>query len=605
MDKPFFTIHFFDVLKNIRTIIQNLSTQVLLWGSLVACLLIVYNLGFFISPNVRSFLQVAYNLLIVMMFFAYSARLFLMQRKMLSRNRWIAHIALLLLLFAISSARVFYVSYIAKEQLQIPAFFATNYILFAAFVLVFLVEASRSSMELLKPAQNPATLIIFSFLFLIVFGTAMLMLPRATTNGISFVDAFFTSTSAVCVTGLIVIDTATAFTPFGKGILLVLIQVGGLGIMTFSTFFGLFFKGNLSFKNQLFLKDMLNETNLSGVFKSIVKIIIFTFIIEAIGFAFIYISLDNGINDKLFISAFHSVSAFCNAGFSTFSNGLMQDVVKYNYSLHFIIAMLVVIGGLGFPVVSNIYQYFKTTLKKLYLQFVRPNRVPSHIPNALTTGSKLVFYTTLLLIIFGTVLFAISEWNRSLSGLPVYGKMVSALFASVTPRTAGFNTIDYSTLGYSAILITILLMWIGASPGSTGGGIKTTTLALAFLTAFSVARSKEHVEFRRVEFPAESIRRAFTVIFVSVLIIGASVFCLMLFEHGKIGLMPAMFECVSAFSTVGLTMGITPSLSLGGKWVIIVTMFIGRLGVLTLLIGIFRKITFKSYRYPSENVYIN
>jgi Trk-type K+ transport system membrane component len=247
----------------------------------------------------------------------------------------------------------------------------------------------------------------------------------------------------------------------------------------------------------------------------------------------------------------------------------------------------------------------KTTLKKLYLQFVRPNRVPSHIPNALTTGSKLVFYTTLLLIIFGTVLFAISEWNRSLSGLPVYGKMVSALFASVTPRTAGFNTIDYSTLGYSAILITILLMWIGASPGSTGGGIKTTTLALAFLTAFSVARSKEHVEFRRVEFPAESIRRAFTVIFVSVLIIGASVFCLMLFEHGKIGLMPAMFECVSAFSTVGLTMGITPSLSLGGKWVIIVTMFIGRLGVLTLLIGIFRKITFKSYRYPSENVYIN
>lgn len=605
MAKPFFTIHFFDVLKNIRAIINNLSTQVLLWGSLVACLLIVYNLGFFISPNVRFFLQVAYNLLIVMLFFAYSARLFLMQRKMLSRNRWIAHIALLILLFAISSARVFYVSYIAKEQLQIVAFFATNYILFAAFVLVFLVEASRSSMELLKPAQNPATLIILSFLFLIVFGTAMLMLPRATTNGISFVNAFFTSTSAVCVTGLIVIDTATAFTPFGKGILLVLIQVGGLGIMTFSTFFGLFFKGNLSFKNQLFLKDMLNETNLSGVFKSIVKIIIFTFTIEAIGFAFIYISLENGMNDKLFISAFHSVSAFCNAGFSTFSNGLMQDVVKYNYSLHFIIAILVVIGGLGFPVVSNIYLFFKTTLKKVYLHIGRPNEVPSHIPNTLTTGSKLVFYTTLLLIFFGTVLFAISEWNKTLSGLPIYGKMVSALFASITPRTAGFNTIDYSTLGYSAILITILLMWIGASPGSTGGGVKTTTLALAFLTAFSVARSKEHVEFRHVEFPAESIRRAFTVIFVSLLIIGVSVFCLMLFEQGKIGLMPAMFECVSAFSTVGLTMGITPSLSLGGKWVIIVTMFIGRLGVLTLLIGIFRKITFKSYRYPSENVYIN
>jgi Trk-type K+ transport system membrane component len=385
----------------------------------------------------------------------------------------------------------------------------------------------------------------------------------------------------------------------------VLIQLGGLGIMTFSTFFGLFFKGNLSFKNQLFLKDMLNETNLSGVFKSIVKIVVFTFGIEIIGIVLIFLTLNGEIDDRLFVSAFHSISAFCNAGFSTFSNGLMQQGISNNYALHLVIALLVIVGGVGFPVAINFYQFIKQGVKKVLSRIFNPSRAGAHIPNPLTTSTRLVVYTTLALIILGSLLLAISEWNGSLAQRTFFGKIMSVLFASITPRTAGFNTIDYSTIGFSAIFLTIVLMWIGASPGSTGGGIKTTTLALAFLTAFSVARGKDHVEYGRVEFPAESIRRAFTVIFISLLIIGAAVFFLMLFEQGRIGFLPALFECVSAFSTVGLTMGVTPSLTIGGKWVIILTMFIGRLGVLTLLIGVFRKVTFKAYRYPTENIYIN
>lgn len=605
MNKPFFTIHFFDVVKSIVSLIRKVTSITLLWVSLFACLLVVYHIGFYLSPNVISSLQEAYNFLIVVIFIASLLRLVLMPKNTLSVNRWIAHIVLVLLLFIISSARVFYPLYFFESGFSFLTYFSNKIFVFAAFVLVFLIEASRSSMELLKPAQNPATLIIFSFLFLIVFGTAMLILPKATTNGISFVNAVFTSTSAVCVTGLIVLDTATAFTPFGKVILLLLIQLGGLGIMTFSTFFGLFFKGNLSFKNQLFLKDMLNETNLSGVFKSIVKIVVFTFVIEIIGIALIFLTLSGEIDDRLFVSAFHSVSAFCNAGFSTFANGLMQQGISNNYALHLVIALLVIIGGVGFPVAINFYQFIKQGVKKVLSRIFNPSRAGSHIPNPLTTSTRLVVYTTLGLILLGSVLMAISEWNGSLVQRTFFGKIMSVLFASITPRTAGFNTIDYSAIGFSAIFLTIVLMWIGASPGSTGGGIKTTTLALAFLTAFSVARGKDHVEYGRVEFPAESIRRAFTVIFISLLIIGASVFFLMLFEQGRIGFLPAIFECVSAFSTVGLTMGVTPSLSLGGKWVIILTMFIGRLGVLTLLIGVFRKVTFKAYRYPAENIYIN
>jgi trk system potassium uptake protein len=605
VNKPFFTIHFFDVIKNIISLIRKVTSITLLWASLFACLLVIYHVGFYLSPIVISSLQEAYNFLIVLIFFASLLRLVLMPKNILSVNRWIAHIALVLLLFLISSARVFYPSYFFESGFTFIFYFSNNIIVFSAFVLVFLIEASRSSLELLKPAQNPATLIIFSFLFLIVFGTAMLMLPKATNNGISFVNAVFTSTSAVCVTGLVVIDTATAFTPFGKVILIILIQLGGLGIMTFSTFFGLFFKGNLSFKNQLFLKDMLNETNLSGVFKSIIKIVVFTFVIEVIGIALIFATLDSNLDDKLFVSVFHSVSAFCNAGFSTFSYGLMQEGLSTNYALHFVIAILVVVGGVGFPVAINFYQFIKQGVKKVLSRVFNPSRAALHIPNPLTTSTRLVFYTTLALIVLGSILIAISEWNGSLAHHTFFGKIVSVLFASITPRTAGFNTIDYSAIGFSAIFITLVLMWIGASPGSTGGGIKTTTLALAFLTAFSVARGKDHVEYGRVEFPAESIRRAFAVIFISLLIIGASVFFLMLFEQGRIELLPALFECVSAFSTVGLTMGVTPSLSIGGKWVIIFAMFIGRLGVLTLLIGVFRKVTFKSYRYPTENIYIN
>ncbi|PKP36709.1 MAG: ATPase, partial [Bacteroidetes bacterium HGW-Bacteroidetes-15] len=355
-------------------------------------------------------------------------------------------------------------------------------------------------------------------------------MPSATTGGISFIDAIFTSTSAVCVTGLIVVDTSTAFTLFGKSIILGLIQLGGLGVMTFTTFFGMFFRGNTSFQSQLYMRDMVNETNISEVFKTILKIVLFTFLVEIIGAYFIFVSLDGDLIYKLKTSWFHSISSFCNAGFSTFSNGLMEGNLKTNYLLHLTVAILVISGGLGFPVIFNFYLLIKHRIKNIIKSIFTRQWKNHHRPHIINAGSRLVVITTFSLLTAGFLLFLLTEWSGSLAAHPWYGKLVTAFFGSVTPRTAGFNTVDYSTLGHATILFTLVLMWIGASPGSTGGGIKTSTFAVAILNLLSVVRGKEHVEYYNVELSSVTIRRAFSIITLSVLVIGGSTFLIKVFD---------------------------------------------------------------------------
>lgn len=603
MGKPFFTIQFFEVFNLLRKKGQTLSSKLLLWLSVAGSMLSIYTFGFYLSPELYEELHNILAIIVRALFMLLLFRFLVIKKKEFILRNWLASLGLLFFLFVVTFSRNDTLTGVNSIISNI-SYFSRPVFTYLAIFLVFLSEFSKSSLAYLKPARNPATLILFSFAILIFIGTGLLLLPRSTVSGISIIDAFFTATSAVCVTGLVVVDTATAFTYFGKWVILLLIQLGGLGIMTFTTFFGYFFRGNISFQSQLALKDAFNDNNISAIYRNIIKIVVFTIAIETFGLVLIYWSAEQFHTLTLFEALFHSISAFCNAGFSTFSQGLSDPRVVHNYFLHLIIAFLVIFGGLGFPVLLNLYNLIKSIIKRVLRRVLRKEAKPFHFVHLVSTSSRLVLYTTFFLLLFGTFFFAVAEWNNSLKTLPVTGKLITAFFASVTPRTAGFNTVNYIELGHAAILLTIVLMWIGASPGSTGGGVKTTTFALALVNAISVARSKRRVEFASIEFPTESIQRAFTVIFISLLVVGISVFCLSTIEK-ELDFKLIVFECVSAFSTVGLSLGATAKLSIWGKTVLIVTMFIGRLGILTLLIGVFRKSSNFLHRYPEENIYIN
>jgi potassium uptake TrkH family protein len=484
--------------------------------------------------------------------------------------------------------------------------FTDSRVLNTVLIALFLREFSALSINFDREYLNPAQLFILSFLIIIIFGTLILMLPRATVNGISFIDALFTATSAVCVTGLIVVDTATYFTELGQSIIIILIQIGGLGIMTFTSYFAYFFRGGSSYENQLLLKEITNTNRIADVFGTLKKIILITFLIEATGAVLIFFSLDKtmftSVTDQTFFSIFHSISAFCNAGFSTLTNGLYESPVQFNYPLHLIIAFLFIIGGLGFPILFNSMQYLRYFL--FTGRSLKTFRRQKHMPWIININTRVVLITTALLILSGTVLFYIFEYNNTLKDHVWYGKIVTAFFGAVTPRTAGFNTIDMGSMLFPTTMLIIFLMWIGASPASTGGGIKTTTFAVGTLNYLSLAKGKDRIEIYGREIGLQTMRRAFAIISLSVVVIGFSIMLITIFEGDEM-LLPIAFECFSAYSTVGLTIGLTSHLSDPSKLVIIATMFIGRVSMLTLLMAIFRKVKYLTYRYPKEELTIN
>jgi potassium uptake TrkH family protein len=420
-------------------------------------------------------------------------------------------------------------------------------------------------------------------------------------------DALFTSTSAVCVTGLAVVDTGSVFTELGQITIVALIQIGGLGIMTFASYFSYFVKGSSSFKNQLVLLDMANTDKIGEVFVILKKILIITFTIEAVGAILIFYSLDvaniPAFGDRVFFSIFHSVSGFCNAGFSTLRNGLYETGYRFNYSLHLTIAALIVFGGLGFPIIFNLFRYLKRTVINKFNQIFRETS-PNHLPWVININTRIVLITTIILLVGGTALIYIFEYNNTLAEHSFFGKIVTAFFGSVTTRTAGFNSVDFSVLTVPTVLVMIFLMWVGASPASTGGGIKTTTLAVAVLNILSLAKSKSHVEIFKREIAESSIKRAFAIIILSFFVISISTFLICIFDYDK-GLLNIAFECFSAYGTVGLSRGITAGLSDSSKFILIMTMFIGRVNMLTILIALFRNFSQNKYRYPTEVLLIN
>ncbi|MFZ5970407.1 MAG: TrkH family potassium uptake protein [Bacteroidota bacterium] len=478
-------------------------------------------------------------------------------------------------------------------------------VLFSGIALIFLSEVSQILRFIYQRSLRPAFVFVASFFVMVLIGALLLMLPNATYLGISFVDAIFTSASAVCVTGLTVVDTATHFTPMGKVILLLLIQIGGLGFMTFTALLGYLAVGSMSFKNQMALKDMLQSNRMSNVVQLVTRIVVVTFFFEGVGVLAIWWNLPQGVmeanTDRLFFSVFHSVSAFCNAGFSTVTDGLYTSALRFNYGLQLSIAGLILLGGIGFPILFNIFAFLRSRLLGLWHKVLRSPTRPNYL-RAISVSSKLALTTSIMLLLVGFCAYLIFEWENTLtSHATLWGKLVTSFFGSVTPRTAGFNTVSLAELSLPTTMIYLLLMWIGASPGSTGGGIKTTTFAVAVLNLASVVRGKNRTEIYRHEIGPQSIGKAFAIILLSLLIVGLSVF-LMAVSDPNMGLLPIAFESFSAFSTVGLTLGITPLLSDGSKLVLVVVMFVGRVGAITILMALINQSQQLHYRYPTEEV---
>jgi len=569
--------------------------------SVLAVVAVLYDMGFLHATREDIWLNIFYTIILAAAIFSTISRYF----EHPSRPKFSV------ILFDLVSVSFFFLLFIeflfhGKFPIISQLFHHEAWRISAMF-LVFVREVTTLQIVFRRTILNPAQLFVVSFVSLILLGSLILMLPRATVNGISFIDALFTSTSAVCVTGLSVLDTGTGFTYFGQVALLVLIQLGGLGIMTFASYFSYFFQGGASYENQLVLSDMTNSEKLGEVFLTLKRIITITLIIEATGAFMIYFSLQSSelfnYSERIFFSIFHSVSGFCNAGFSTLSGSLYEPVFRFNYPLQLIIAALYIVGGIGFPIVFNLLKY----LKHLIIKWVNKSimrRGAFSKPWVINLNTRIVLITSGILMVTGTLLMFFIEYDNTLKEHSIPGKMIVAFFNSTTTRTAGFNSVDMSAMHLSTIMIFILLMFIGASPASTGGGIKTSTAAIAVLNFLSLARGKTRIEIYRREIADISVRRAFAIISLSLIVTGLAI-CLLVSIEPHLSLRDISFECFSAYSTVGLSLGITAKLSSLSKLVLIIVMFIGRVSMLSLLIALMKQTAFKNYRYPTESILIN
>ncbi len=584
----------------------------------------------------------------------------------------------LFLLFNFADFRAFY------------EFFIASYL-----VVLTLIGIANASRVISNVKIKPATTFIASFIFLILIGTFLLMMPAMTTEvgSMSFLSALFISTSASCVTGLSVVTVASYFTFKGQLVILILLQLGGIGIVSFATFFATFLSQGVGMKQQAIIQDVLSSESLSSAKKMLQQIIILTFSIEAIGAVALFFSwspdvnfytpvaqseelqvlmekdaekalasnttlqtetgpldiplrpssyeanredssqsdtnsdlaseeegapaaldiliidsapppeesiadqsnikINNGLGNKIFYSLFHSISAFCNAGFSLFPNGLAEPYVENSYVMHLVIALIITFGSLGFSTIQDIFS---------------PNRMRERLKmpwKQWSLTSQIAVNMTIFLTILGAVGFFFFEQTHTLSDKNLFESIVASLFQSVTTRTAGFNTVSLAIpdIAQPTYIMIIFLMFIGAAPGSTGGGIKTSTFLLLVVSALANIRGKKTVELSHRSISNDTISRAFSIVAFA---IAYNVACILVLSivQPDIYLLDLFFEQISAFATVGLSTGITSSLNVYSQAILIVTMYIGRVGTLTLALALSKKVISTSYQYPTAHVMV-
>lgn len=487
---------------------------------------------------------------------------------------------------------------------------STGFILAMGIYLLIEIIAKicRTVVNLAASGKSPAVALVGLFVLLILCGSVLLMLPKSHTDkSMSFIDALFTSTSATCVTGLNVKDTGVDFTIVGQTIILSLIQIGGLGIVIFGAVFAMMFGQSLGVRQATAMQDLLSTQTVNKIANIIAFIFIATIGIEFWGAASLYnmwdstVPLPDYIQSKWFCSIFHSVSAFCNAGFSLFSKNLVD--YSFNWQVYGIICPLILWGGLGFGVLHNLFEIFIDWLGRICrrITLTGKKKPATHMPKKMQLQTRIILFMTSLLMIFGTVFLLIIQNNTGNHKIDVG----DAFFQSVTARTAGFNTIDIGALSEPTQLILIILMFIGSSPGSTAGGIKTVTLAIIVMTVYATIRKRAEVEMFGRSIPLVAVGKAFTVLLLFTVVLFTSGFLLAITErHNNFATSAIFFETASALGTVGLSCGITPALTTAGKLIIIITMLIGRLGALTLLAILTFNIKPARFNYPTEPVVV-
>ena len=553
----------------------------------IACIFCYH--GLFITPQTKNLIRWMVHASLFFYVIKYFVLLFYsLHRTKYIQQSWIEFIIILLLILQFISVHFFHIDIVNAQN------FENIYLIFIQFyfLIIVLVELAKASGSLGKYHLSPPILMVASFLFLIAIGTILLMMPRMTTNGISFIDALFTATSASCITGLSVVSTSACFTFKGQVVILMLIQLGGMSILSFATFFSTFLSRSMvGLRYQYMIRDMMSADRLSDSVGLLRSIVLTTFIIEAAGVAFLFTywkSTGFFISDKqnLFFSIFYTVSAFNNGGFVLIDDSLLNLGVPGSYFPQVVIMALVFLGGIGFLTIRDFFSY----------RYIRERN--KYHWKSLMPQTKIVLYVTFTIIIIGSILFFLLEYNNTLKDINGLGdKLFTTVFQVVTCRTSGFNVLDINLMHISTIILILVAIFIGGSPSSTGGGIKTTTLFIVIRSVIATVKGKKNIEFDHKAISPSMVEKAMTILMMSGAFILVSCFLLTVVQP-DVQLLHALFETSSAFTTCGLSTGECANWNWMAKLILIVNMYCGRVGTLTLAFALTRHKKESPHQYP-------
>ena len=553
----------------------------------IACIFCYH--GLYITPEIKNLIRWVIHGSLCFYVVKYFILLFYsLHRGDFIKQSWGEFLIILLLIFQFIAVNIFHFDIFNVQN------FENIYLIFIQFyfLIIVLLEMAKMSSTLGKYHLSPPILMVGSFLFLIAIGTILLMMPRMTTNGISFIDAFFTATSASCITGLSVVSTPDCFTFKGQVVILMLIQLGGMSILSFATFFSTFLSSSMvGLRYQYMIRDMMSTDRLSDSVGLLRSIVLTTFIIEAAGAAFLFTywkSTGFFLSDKqnLFFSLFYTVSAFNNGGFVLIDDSLLNLGVPGSYFPQVVIMALVFLGGIGFLTIRDFFSY----------RYIRERN--KYKWKTLMPQTKIVLYVTLSIIGIGSILFFFLEYNNTLKGIDGFGdKLFTTVFQITTCRTSGFNVLDINAMKISTIILILVAIFIGGSPSSTGGGIKTTSLFIVIKSVIATIKGKKNIEFDHKAISPSLVERATTIMMMSATFILVSCFLLTVVQP-DVQLLHALFETSSAFTTCGLSTGECANWNWMAKLVLIVNMYCGRIGTLTLAFALTRHKKESPHQYP-------
>lgn len=573
-------------------------------ASLGTLILLTLHFGFDTTPGTDAKTKIALRFFQAVFIFNVSFNLIFRFRKTLRDTRWLKWIVDIAVLSTLLP-----LLYPHPEHPWIPVLeriLYSNAFMFSAIGAYSVVCLCSAIMKLIGRRTNPSLILSGSFLVFIIIGSLVLMMPKCTVTPISYTDSLFMATSAVCITGLSSIDIPTTLTPAGILVMTVLIQAGGLGIVTFTSFFAIFFSGAPSIYNQLLIKDMIYSKSMNNLVPTLLYILGFTLAVEVIGAVAVYFTIPDalglGLSDRLMFAGFHSMSSFCNAGFSILPDGMAnRTLMTGDQSIYIVTSVMIFAGAIGFPLLLNFKDKLVNFIRKI---FSRADNGTPEVIHLYDLNTKLVFATTLSILAVCSAAFFILEYDNTLAGMSDYDKAVQSVFNSLTPRSAGFMSVNPANFMPVTLLIVLIQMWIGGASQSLAGGIKVNTVAAVTLSLRAVILGHKGATAFNRRISIGSVRRAYGIVTLSIIATIIYLTTVMLLEP-QLSVKAVTFEVISALFTVGSSLGITADLSDASKIVLATAMFLGRVGILSLIMGFAGMSVDKSSHYPTENIIIN